>query len=178
MKIASTLCWISAVWLGLLAVPAKARTGSGIPHLRKQGTVTQFVVDGKPFVALTGEIEGDDATSLDNMKWMWPELVKMNLNTILPVVYWELFEPEEGKYDFTLVDGIIQEARRNHLRICEDASFMDGRWVAGRHLDHRVTTVDKDCWYCAPAVLPQGGYKRRDTHDENGILRVKLYRYE
>ena len=46
------------------------------------------MVDGKPFVALTGEIEGDDATSLDNMKWMWPELVKMNLNTILPVVYW------------------------------------------------------------------------------------------
>jgi hypothetical protein len=45
-------------------------------------------------------------------------------------------------------------------------------------LDHRVTTVDKDCWYCAPAVLPQGGYKHRDAHDENGILRVKLYRYE
>jgi hypothetical protein len=31
-----------------------------------QGTATQFIVDGKPFVALTGEIEGADATSLDN----------------------------------------------------------------------------------------------------------------
>ena len=62
--------------------------------------------------------------------------------------------------------------------IVEEGSFVAGRWVAGRHLDHRVTTVDKDCWYCAPALTLPGGYKRRDTHDENGILRVKLYRYE
>jgi len=128
MKIRSILCCISVCWLGWFAIPCGAQPDSGIPHLRKQGTATQFVVDGKPFIALTGEIEGDDGTSLDNMKWMWPELVKMNLNTILPVVYWELFEPEEGKYDFTLVDGIIQEARRNHLRVCLVwfASFKNG----------------------------------------------------
>jgi beta-galactosidase GanA len=119
---------ISVCWLGLLAVPCSAQPDPGFPHLRKQGTATQFIVDGKPFVALTGEIEGDDATSLEGMKWMWPEFVKMNMNTILPVVYWEQFEPEEGKYDFTLVDGIIQEARRNHLRMCLVwfASFKNG----------------------------------------------------
>jgi len=107
---------------------SQSSAGPEFPHLRKQGTATQFIVDGKPFVALTGEIEGDDASSLDGMKWMWPEFVKMNLNTILAVVYWELLEPEEGKYDFTLVDGMIQEARRNHLRICLVwfASFKNG----------------------------------------------------
>ena len=79
-------------------------------------------------MALTGEIEDDDATSLDDMKWMWPEFVKMNLNTLLAVAYWEMLEPEEGKYDFTLVDGMIQEARRNHMRICFVwfASFKNG----------------------------------------------------
>ena len=86
------------------------------------------MVDGKPFIALTGEIENEGATNLDNMKWMWPEFVKMNLNTLLPVAYWEMVEPEEGKYDFTLVDGIIQEARRSHMRICFVwfASFKNG----------------------------------------------------
>jgi hypothetical protein len=128
MNIQNIACCISAVWLGLLAAPVSAQPESGIPHLRKQGTATQFVVDGKPFVALTGEIENEGATSLDNMKWMWPEFVKMNLNTLLPVVYWEMVEPEEGKFDFTLVDGIIQEARRNHLRVCLVwfASFKNG----------------------------------------------------
>jgi hypothetical protein len=62
--------------------------------------------------------------------------------------------------------------------LVEEGSFVDGRWVAGRHLDHRVTTVDPSCWYCGPALLLPGGYKRRDMHSENGILRVKLYRYQ
>jgi len=128
MKIQNSFGCISVCWLGLLAAPCGAQTDPGIPHLRKQGTATQFIVEGKPFIALTGEIENEGATSLDNMKWMWPEFVKMNLNTLLPVAYWEMLEPEEGKFDFTLVDGIIQEARRNHLRVCLVwfASFKNG----------------------------------------------------
>jgi hypothetical protein len=41
----------------------------------------------------------------------------MNLNTVLAAVSWDLTEPEEGKFDFSLVDGIIQAARRHHLRL-------------------------------------------------------------
>jgi hypothetical protein len=51
------------------------------------------------------------------MRPIWSTLVQMNLNTVLPVVYWGLFEPEEGKFDFTLVDGILQEARSHNLRV-------------------------------------------------------------
>ena len=90
---------------------------SQIPHLRPQGTATQLIVDGKPFVVLSGETEEETSTSLENMRPVWPTLVKMNLNTVLPVVYWGLFEPEEGKFDFTLVDGLLQEARNHNLRV-------------------------------------------------------------
>ena len=131
MKIRNTLCCIYVCWLGLLAAPSSAQTDSGIPHLRKQGNTTQFIVDGKPFVALGGEFEPDTATNLDNLRPVWPTLVKMNVNFVSPVVLWELVEPEEGKYDFTLVDGIIQEARRNNLRIgfVWFASFKNGLGV-------------------------------------------------
>jgi hypothetical protein len=117
MKTRNTLCCVFVCWLGLLAVPCKAQSDSGIPHLRKQGTATQLIVEGKPFVALAGELDEDASTSLDNLRWIWPTLVQMNLNTVLPVAYWGLVEPEEGQFDFTLVDGIIQEARRHNLRI-------------------------------------------------------------
>jgi len=110
-------CCIFACWLGWLAVPSKAQPDAGLPHLRKQGGVTQLIVDGKPFVVLTGETEEETSTSLENMQPVWPTLVKMNLNTVLPVVYWGLFEPEEGKFDFTLVDGILREARSHQLRV-------------------------------------------------------------
>jgi beta-galactosidase GanA len=30
---------------------------------------------------------------------------------------WELIEPTEGKYDFTLVDGLLGQAREQHVRV-------------------------------------------------------------
>jgi hypothetical protein len=106
-----------ACWLGWLAVPSQAQPDPNVPHIRKQGGTPQLIVDGQPFVVLTGETEEETSTSLENMVPVWPTLVKMNLNTVLPVVYWGLFEPEEGQYDFSLVDGILQEARNHHLRV-------------------------------------------------------------
>jgi hypothetical protein len=131
MKIWNTSYCILACWLACLAVPAHAQPESGIPHLRKQGTATQLIVDGKPFVALGGEFENDTSTNLEAMRHIWPELVKMNVNFVSPIAYWDLVEPEEGKYDFALVDGIIQEARRNNLRIVFVwfASFKNGLGV-------------------------------------------------
>jgi len=101
----------------LLCALAAASYAQGIPHLVKQGTATQLIVDGKPFLALAGELDNDASTDLDNLQPIWPMLVRMNLNTVLAPTYWELVEPEEGKFDFALVDGMIKEARRNKLRL-------------------------------------------------------------
>ena len=48
----------------LLAFAASQGTStSDIPHLRKQGTATQLIVDGKPFLALAGELLNNSATA-------------------------------------------------------------------------------------------------------------------
>ena len=96
MKIRNASCCIFVCWLGWFAVPANAQPESSIPHLRKQGTATQLVVDGKPFVALGGEFENDTSTNLDAMRHIWPELVKMNVNFVSPIAYWDLVEPRGG----------------------------------------------------------------------------------
>jgi hypothetical protein len=36
---------------------------------------------------------------------------------VLTPLSWELIEPQEGQFDFTLVDGLIQGARRNNLHL-------------------------------------------------------------
>ena len=93
------------------------QTASGIPHLQKQGTATQLIVDGDPFLAVTGELGNNTATSLENMQPIWPKLVAGNLNCVLAAVHWAQMEPAEGQYEFALVDGLIQEARRNNLKL-------------------------------------------------------------
>jgi uncharacterized protein DUF5597/glycosyl hydrolase family 42 (putative beta-galactosidase) len=87
------------------------------PHLVKSGSATQFIVRGKPFLILGGELHNSSASSLLYMEPIWPRLAEMNLNTVLATVSWELLEPEEGKFDFALVDGLVREARRHDLKL-------------------------------------------------------------
>jgi beta-galactosidase GanA len=88
-----------------------------VPHLEKRGAATQLIVDGKPFLVLAGELGNNTSSTLENMKPIWPALVEINLNTVLAAVAWSWIEPEEGQFDFSLVDGLIQDARRNNLRL-------------------------------------------------------------
>ena len=92
-------------------------TNLDIPHLKKQGTATQLIVKGKPFLILGGELHNSSASNLEYMKPIWPKLAKMNLNTVLTTVSWDQFEPKEGKYNFSLVDGLISNARQQNLHL-------------------------------------------------------------
>ncbi|MEO8765604.1 MAG: DUF5597 domain-containing protein [Ginsengibacter sp.] len=87
------------------------------PVLTRKGNSAQLIVNGKPFLVLGGELGNSSASSLEYMLPIWPKLKQMHVNTILSPVYWELMEPEEGKFDFTLIDGSILNARKNNLKI-------------------------------------------------------------
>jgi hypothetical protein len=110
---------LAALGLAATLVHAQASGGASaaVPHLQKQGTATQLIVDGKPFLMLAGELRNSSGSSLEYLKPIWPKLAAMHLNTVLTAIYWELLEPKEGQFDFTLVDGAIQEAQRNNLRL-------------------------------------------------------------
>ena len=87
------------------------------PHLKKQGTATQLIVDGKPYLVLGGELHNSTSASLDYMAPVLAKFSAWHLNTALAAVCWDLIEPQEGRFDFSLVDGLIRQARRNNLRL-------------------------------------------------------------
>ena len=90
---------------------------SAAPHLEKRGQAIQLIVDGKPFLMLSGELHNSSSSSLDYMKPIWPKLADMGLNSVVTPLNWELIEPAEGRFDFTLVDGLLRQARAAHMRI-------------------------------------------------------------
>ena len=122
MKPRTLLCYTLLCFTAAFAgwgqdLPGAAGSAPEIPHLRKQGTATQLIVDGKPFLALAGELLNSSATSVEYMKPVWPRLVAAKLNTVLAGVSWNQVEPREGKFDFSVLDGVIRDARSNNLRL-------------------------------------------------------------
>jgi hypothetical protein len=111
----------SALFAGLAFAPfLLAQTtaqNAGLPHLDRHGNATQLIVDGKPFLILGGELHNSSSSSLEYMKPVWPRLAAENLNTVVLPVAWETIEPEEGKFDFSCVDGLLEGARANNLRL-------------------------------------------------------------
>lgn len=87
------------------------------PHLRGTGASTQLIVDGEPYLMLGGEFGNSTASSLDYMQPIWPKLEQMNVNTVLAPVYWELIEPEEGEFNFRLLDGLLEQARAHDMKL-------------------------------------------------------------
>lgn len=90
---------------------------SGIPHLVKTGKATQLMVDGKPFLIVGGELNNSTSSSIAYMKPIWQLVTDLHFNTVLTPLSWDLIEPAEGKFDFTLADSLIVEARQNNMHI-------------------------------------------------------------
>ncbi|HSH19517.1 MAG TPA: beta-galactosidase, partial [Draconibacterium sp.] len=76
-----------------------------------------MIVDGNPFLILGGELGNSSSSNTTYMNSIWPTLEKLNLNTVLAPVYWELIEPSEGKFDFSVVNDLILSARQRDIKL-------------------------------------------------------------
>ena len=129
MKHRYSLIYVVSLAIAVAGGAAQAKPVASLPLLQQQGTARQLIVDGKPFLVLGAELNNSSASSLDYMKPLWPRLVATHLNTVLATASWELIEPEEGKFDFALVDALIKEARANDLRL---VFLWFGSWKNGK----------------------------------------------
>ena len=99
-----------------------------IPHLQKQGTAMQLIVNNKPLLMLCGELHNSSTSDTGYMRPIWQKMADKNLNTVVAAVSWELIEKEKGKFDFTLVDSMVTGARQHglHLILIWFASWKNG----------------------------------------------------
>jgi beta-galactosidase GanA len=98
-------------------VDVHAQQNNKQPRLVHHNGVTQLFVDGKPFLIFGGELGNSTSSNINYMRPVWRKLKSMHLNTVLAPVYWELLEPAEGKFDFTLIDSMMADARKQDLKL-------------------------------------------------------------
>jgi Domain of unknown function (DUF5597)/Beta-galactosidase len=154
MKLRIVLGWCTALG-ALLVMAACSQTNKSVslPHLERQGTALRMIVDDKPFLMIGGELHNSSASSLEYLKPIWPRLAAMHLNTVLTPIYWELLEPQEGKFDFSLVDGQIEQARQSNQRI---VFLWFGSWKNG--MSSYIPTWVKSNQDRFPRVEETGGH--------------------
>src|SRR5438067_1411350 len=102
----------------LIAFGVKAQSiDPAMPQIKYWGNHAELLVNGKPLLMTAGELGNSSASSTAYMEPIWPKLEKMHLNTLIAPVYWELMEPAEGAFNFTLVDYLVQSARKHHIKL-------------------------------------------------------------
>ncbi|MFT3935170.1 MAG: beta-galactosidase [Chitinophagaceae bacterium] len=100
-----------------IAANSYSQTDAGIPHLQRNGKATQLFVDGKPFLMIGGELNNSSSSNMEYMKPIWKLMHDLHFNVSLTPLSWDLVEPQEGKFDFKLIDSLVFAARQNDMHI-------------------------------------------------------------
>jgi hypothetical protein len=125
----------------VLAAAASMALGQAkpIPRIVKEGGKYTFLVDGKPFLMLGGQVDNFSAwlpgppfhhigPIQDEIAAVLPGFKAYNANTIEFPVHWGYIEPKEGEFDFAAFDEIVRNVRAHGLRA---VVLWFGTWKGG-----------------------------------------------
>ena len=106
----------------IIFAPSKQMIMNTTPAMKKVFLTISILCIGLWSMAQTelilgGELSNSAATSVDDIDEVMPRMKALGLNTVLVPAYWELMEPTEGKFDFTLIDRTIAQARQQQLKV-------------------------------------------------------------
>lgn len=101
----------------LSTVPGATQpNAAALPHLETRGGRHALFVDDAPFLILAGQVN-NSSNYASALPQVWPILDRMNANTVEIPVAWQQIEPSEGKFDFTFVQTLLDQARAHDKRI-------------------------------------------------------------
>ncbi len=110
-----------------LSSPASTRAQSAahLPQVRATASGGHaFYVDGAPYWILGAQVNNSSSWPAAMPK-VWPAVEAVGANTVLAPVAWEQVEPQEGRFDWTIPDMLVREARAHGVRL---ALLWFGTW--------------------------------------------------
>jgi hypothetical protein len=105
--------WMFAAFAGgARAQPEK----NPLPHLVSQDGRHALIVDGKPFLMLGAQSHNSSAWPA-MLPGVWQAVEVLHANTLEVPIYWEQIEPQPGRFDFSLVNVLLEQARAHKVRL-------------------------------------------------------------
>ena len=99
-----------------------------------------FHSKGKEVLVLGVQAHNSSAYTEGEMLSAWKALELMGGNTMEAPIYWDQIEPEEGKFDFSMIDCLIRQARERGKYL---VLLWFGTWKNG-HMRYTPLWVKKD----------------------------------
>jgi hypothetical protein len=93
-----------------------ASKSSQLPKIVQKDGRFALLVDGQPYLMLGVQANNSSAWP-DYLDKVWPAAELLHANTVELPVYWEQVEATQGKFDFSLVDQILKQAREHKLHL-------------------------------------------------------------
>jgi hypothetical protein len=100
----------------LAVIPAYGQQDAIIPKIIEKNGRHALLVDGKPFLILGGQAHNSSGWP-GMLPQLWRAVEGMHANTLEVPVYWEQIEPQPGKFDFSIIDTLLVQARDHKVRL-------------------------------------------------------------
>jgi hypothetical protein len=107
---------LSAFFVSLSFIQSFGQTDLLIPKIIEKNGRHTLLVDGKPFFILGGQAHNSSAWP-GMLPQVFSAIKELHANTLEIPIYWEQIEPVQGKFDFSLIDTILLQSRKQKVRV-------------------------------------------------------------
>ena len=87
-----------------------------MPEIIENNGRYALLVDGEPFFVFGGQ-SANSSTWPKMLPGVWNVIEGMHANTLEIPIYWEQFEPEPGKFDYSMIQMVLDQARERDVRL-------------------------------------------------------------
>lgn len=109
-------CLILLVTCGAARMLHAQGTDSSLPRIVHENNRYGLFVDGAPYLMLSAQVNNSSAWPALLPK-VWPAIDYLHANTVEIPIYWEQFEPEQGHFDYSVLDTLLAQAREHQVHL-------------------------------------------------------------
>jgi len=99
-----------------VAAAAAPDVATPLPHFTTHDGHHALIVDGAPFLMLGGQVN-NSSNYAEPLKSAWGVLDRIHANTVEVPIAWQQVEPEEGQFDLSFLQTLLDQARTHDKRV-------------------------------------------------------------